>query len=120
MLEQLSELPESVLGFKASGDITAEDYKKILAPAVEAALKHHEKLRMLYVLGDDVTGLSAGAAWQDTKVGLGHYTKWERVAVCTDKEWLRHSVDILGYLIPGEVKAFPMAEIAEARAWLSS
>jgi hypothetical protein len=24
----------------------------------------------------------------------------------TDKEWLRHSVDIFGYLIPGEIKGF--------------
>jgi hypothetical protein len=120
MLERLTDLPEPVLAFKASGEINAEDYKKVLAPAVEAALKRNERLRMLYVLGDYVTGNSAGAAWQDTKVDLGHYTKWERVAVCTDKEWLRHAVDIFGYLIPGEVKAFQMAEMAEARAWLLS
>ena len=74
---------------------------------------------MLYILGDDVTGLSGGAAWQDTKVGLGHYSKWERVAVCTNKDWLRHSVDIFGHLIPGEVKAFTMVEEREARAWLA-
>ena len=120
MLERLSDLPAPILGFKASGKITADDYKNVLEPVVESALKDHEKLRMLYVLGDDVTGLSAGAGWQDAKVGLGHYSKWERVAVCTNKEWLRHSVDILGYLIPGEVRAFAMADEGEARSWLLS
>ncbi len=77
-------------------------------------------MRFLYVLGEDVTGYSPGAAWQDTKVGLGHYTQWEKVAVVSDKEWLRHSVDIFGYLIPGEIKAFTPAEEAEARTWVST
>jgi hypothetical protein len=67
-----------------------------------------------------VTGMSAGAAWQDTKVGFGHYSRWEKVAVCSDREWLRHSVDIFGYLIPGEVKAFTSAQEDEARHWVSN
>ena len=73
----------------------------MLVPAVEAALQSRDKLRLLYLLGDDVTGFSAGAAWQDTKVGMEHVTRWEMIAVVTDKDWLRHSVDIFGYLIPG-------------------
>ena len=101
MLERLTDLPNSVVGIKASGEVTGDDYRKVLVPAVEEALKDDAKVRLLYVLGDDVTGLSAGAAWQDTKVGLGHYNRWEKVAVVTDKDWLRHSVDIFGYLIPG-------------------
>jgi SpoIIAA-like len=89
-------------------------------PAVDAALKHGRKVRFLYLLGEDVTGYSPGAAWQDTKVGLGHYTQWEKVAVVSDKEWLRHSVDIFGYLIPGEIRAFTPAEEGEARTWVST
>ena len=120
MLERMPGLPESVVGIKASAEVTADDYRNVLVPAVESALEGEGKLRMLYVIGDDVTGLSAGAVWQDTKVGLGHYTRWEKVAVCTDKEWLRHSVDIFGYLIPGEVRAFTIAQEGEARTWVSS
>ncbi|HUJ67620.1 MAG TPA: STAS/SEC14 domain-containing protein, partial [Acidimicrobiales bacterium] len=88
-------------------------------PAVEAALHKQEKLRLLYLLGNEVTGFSAGAAWEDSKVGLAHATKWEKVAVVSDKEWLRHSVNILGYLIPGETKSFSTKEEAEARAWIA-
>ena len=120
MLERLTDLPNSVMGIKASGEVTGDDYRKVLVPAVEEALKDDAEVRLLYVLGDDVTGLSAGAAWQDTKVGLGHYNRWEKVAVVTDKDWLRHSVDIFGYLIPGEVKAFTSAQELEARDWVSS
>lgn len=120
MLERIPDLPDSVIGFKASGEITGDDYRDVLIPAVDSALKGAHNLRFLYVLGEDVTGFTPGAAWQDTKVGLGHYTRWEKVAVVSDKEWLRHSVDIFGYLIPGEIKAFTPAEEAEARTWVSS
>jgi hypothetical protein len=36
---------------------------------------------------------------------LEHYTRWEEVAVVSEREWLRHSADIFQYLIPGEVGA---------------
>jgi hypothetical protein len=120
MLEKIADLPDSVVGFKASGEITGDDYRNVLIPAVNTALEAGHRLRFLYVLGDDVTGFSPGAAWQDTKLGVGHYNRWEKVAVVSDKEWLRHSVDIFGYLIPGQIKAFTLAEEAEARTWVSS
>jgi len=94
------------LGIQASGELNSDDYRNVLVPAVEAAFQSQDELRLLYLLGDDVTGFSAGAAWQDTKVGMEHVTRWEKIAIVTDKEWLRHSVDIFGYLIPGEIKAF--------------
>jgi hypothetical protein len=118
LLERITDLPDSVLGFKASGELTGDDYRSVLVPAMEEMLGRQEKLRLFYVLGDDVTGFSAGAAWQDTKVGMAHITKWEKVAVVSDKEWLRHSVNISGYLIPGEIKAYSIAEEGDARAWI--
>ena len=47
---------------------------------------------------------------------MAHATRWEKIAVVTDKEWLRHSVNIFGYLIPGEIKAFTAAEEPDAQA----
>ena len=120
MLEKISDVPDSVLGFRASGELTGDDYRNVLVPAVEAALQSRDELRLLYVLGDDVTGFSAGAAWQDTKVGMEHVSRWEKIAVVTDKEWIRHSVNIFGYLIPGEIKAYPAAAEGDARAWIAS
>lgn len=120
MIDLIEGLPDGVVGLKAHGEVTSEDYKKVLEPAIAGALTNHDKVRMLYVFGSEVTGMSAGAMWQDSKVGVGHYTKFERVAVVTDKDWLRHSVDVFGYLIPGEIKGFSMAEEAQARAWICS
>jgi hypothetical protein len=120
MLEKISDVPDSVLGFRASGELTGEDYRNVLVPAVEAALQSRDKLRLFYLLGDDVTGFSAGAAWQDAKMGMEHVTRWEKIAVVTDKDWIRHSVNIFGYLIPGQIKAYPAAEEADARTWVAN
>jgi hypothetical protein len=92
----------------------------VLVPAAEAALQNRDKLRLLYLLGDDVTGFSAGAAWQDAKVGMEHVTRWEKITVVTDKDWIRHFVNIFGYLIPGQIKAYPAGKEPDARAWVAS
>jgi hypothetical protein len=72
------------------------------------------------VLGADFEGYSGGAAWEDGKLGMAHVTKWERIAVVTDEEWIRHSVNVFGYLIPGQVKVYSLADEAEASEWITS
>ncbi len=104
------------MGFRASGELTSI-YQNVLVPAAEAALRIRDKSRLLHLLGDDVTGFSVSAAWHDTKVGMERVTRWEKIAVVTDQEWLQRSVNISGYLIRGEIKAFPAAEEGYAQAW---
>jgi SpoIIAA-like len=120
MIEPIADLPANVVGFVAKGKLSSDDYEKVLIPAVDRALEANDKVRLLYVLGDDFDGMSAGAMWDDTRVGFSHVTRWEKIAVVTDEDWLRHSVDIFGYLIPGEVKAFALADEAAARSWVAS
>ena len=118
MLERIEDLPEGVIGFRATGELTADDYDRVLIPAVEQALEEHEKVRMLYVLGDGFEGVTSGAMWDDTKLGMAHITKWEKLALVSDVDWLRHAVVLLGYLMPGHMKAFTTAELDDARAWV--
>ncbi len=77
MPEKISDVPDSVLGFRASGELTSDDYRNVLVPVVEAALQSRDKLRLLYLLGEDVTGFSAGAVRQAVTgivVDLGEVT----------------------------------------------
>ena len=119
MIERISGLPDNVVGFVASGELSGDDYKRVLIPAIDQAMEGHNKLRLLYVLGSDFDGMSVGAMWDDTRVGFSHITRWEKIAVVSDKDWVRHSVDIFGYLMPGEVKAFTTAQESEAREWVA-
>jgi hypothetical protein len=120
MLERIEKLPENVIGIRARGQLSSDDYENVLIPAVDAALANHDKIRLLYVLGPEFEGLTMGAMWDDTRVGFAHVTRWEKIAVVTDKDWIRHSVDVFGYLIPGEVKGFTIAEEDAARSWIGT
>jgi hypothetical protein len=120
MIEVIPDLPDGTVGFVAKGSLSSDDYEQVLIPAVDAALASNDKIRMLYVLGHEFDGMSAGAMWDDTRVGFSHITRWEKIAVVTDKDWMRHSVDVFGYLMPGEVKAFTEDDLDAARAWVVS
>lgn len=120
MLDRIPDLPGNVVGFAARGELTSDDYEQVLIPAVDQALEDHDKVRLLYVLGGEFESMTPGAMWDDTKVGFAHVTRWEKIAVVSDKDWVRHSVDLFGYLLPGEVKAFTTSEESAARTWVTN
>jgi len=119
-IELIPDLPDNVIGFTATGKITAEDYAATLDDAVSRVVERFGRIRILYVLGPDFEGYSGGAMWEDGKMGMDHVTKWERIALVSDHDAMRHSVEVFGYLIPGKVKTFRLAQEAEARAWVSA
>ena len=55
----------------------------------------------------------------DLKVGLGHLRQWERIAVVTDSAWIANALNVFGFLKPGEVEVFPLADAGKARAWIA-
>jgi len=120
MIRVIEGLPETVLGIEAVGRVEASDYETVLDPAVEAHLGRNEKLRLLYVLGEEFEGYAAGAAFEDAKLGIGKWSSWERVAVVTDRDWLHDALRMLGWMFPGDVRAFRLAEREDAVAWLAA
>lgn len=120
MIELLPDLPDGVLGFEAVGEIHSDDYEQVLLPKVEEATSAGRKLRIVYVLGDRFTGYSTGAAWEDTKVGLEHLKAWERCALVTDLDWVRHLTSLFGWMVPGQFRTFGLAELDAAKAWAAA
>jgi hypothetical protein len=116
MLERI-ESPDTVLAFRAVGTIEKSDYDTVLEPAVHAMLDARDELRVVYVLGDEFEGYTMGAGWEDTKLGLGHLGKWERLAVVSDRDWVHHTIGALRWMMPGDVEVFPTAELDAAIEW---
>jgi hypothetical protein len=119
MIEVMIDLPDQVLGLRASGEVTADDYRSVLLPALEEKLRRHKRVRLLYLLGDAFEGYTRGAAWEDAKIGMKHLTAFDRVAVVTDVDWVESMVRGLGFVFPGEVRVFDDDELDEARRWVS-
>jgi hypothetical protein len=118
MVEKIPGLPDNVLGLSAKGTVTASDYESVIIPAVEAMFARRDKVRFLYHLGEDYSGIEPGAVWDDTKLGLKHFAGWERMAVVSDVEWIRWAVKIFGLAMPGHVRVFHNSDFAEAKRWI--
>jgi hypothetical protein len=118
VIELIGGLPDGVVGFEAVGEVTSDDYERVVFPAVERALEGHERIRLIHVLGERLESHTPGAVWDDTKLGLSHFRSFERIAVVTDLERVRALVDAAAWSVPGEMRLFSNAERNEAEAWV--
>ncbi len=118
MIKLLSGFSENVVAIACEGRVTRKDYDDVLVPAVIAALKGHEKVRLYYETTPQFAAIEAGAMWEDFRIGMEHLTRWERIAVVTDVEWIRYAVYAFGFLFPGIVRVFSYGEASIARAWI--
>jgi hypothetical protein len=121
MVVQLDALPAGVLGFRVSGRLSRDDYRAMMEP-IHEALDRGGKLNLLFLFDDDFHGVDLGGLWEDVKaagsIGLGHRSAWERMALVTDKDWIRHGVSGFGWLSPGELRLFEPGERDAALAWV--
>jgi hypothetical protein len=118
MISELSGLPDGVIGFEAGGKIAAEDFRDVVLPVVRRAAEAGD-VRFLIVMRD-FDGMTGGALWQDLKVGIGHLHAWKKTALVTDIAWMMRVTDLFGWMTPGETRTFPLAEQAQAVAWLAA
>jgi SpoIIAA-like len=118
MIKELAGLPDGVIGFEASGKLRAEDYRDIILPALERAAASGE-VRFVVVI-PEFGGMSGGALWQDLKVGIEHLRAWKRIALVTDIEWMDRMTSLFGWMTPGEVRHFPLAQRDAAIAWAAA
>ena len=115
MIKELADLPPGVIGFEVGGTIHTDDYRDVVLPAVQRAAAAGE-IRFVIVF-PEFHGMTGGAVWEDLKVGVEHFRAWKRIAVVTDIDWMRNVTGLFGWMTPGQVKVFPLAQRDEAIAW---
>ncbi len=117
MIRLMKDMPPGVLGLQAVDDVEKEDYEDVVVPAVEAAVASHGKVRLVYVLGPEFDEYEGEAVWEDLKLGARHTTSFERIAIVTDARWAGPAVKVFSVLWPGQARAFPLAQLEEAKQW---
>jgi hypothetical protein len=114
-MRELTGLPAGVIGFETTGWVHASDYRDLVTPAVERAAGDG-KIRCVIVI-DDFGGLTPAALVHDLRMGFGNLRSWKRIALVTDVSWLSWTTATLGWMSPGELKRFSLADRDEAIAW---
>lgn len=120
MLERLTDVPEGVLGVRAVGKVSREDYEKVLEPLIDDARREGRRIRFLYQVGPEFEGFTPEAAWEDAKVGMRYLRSFAACAVVTDRDWIRDSTRIASFFIPCPVRVFSNQELPKALEWLGT
>ena len=118
MIDILADFPDDVLAIAGKGEITADDYRKVLIPAAREKMKKHKHLRLFCHLGADFKTFAAGAMWEDTKLLIGHWGEWGRVAVVTDRSWIAECMRMFSPFFHHPVRVFPNDSLADAKRWI--
>jgi len=116
VIELIDGLPKNVVGIFVTGRVSRQDCRDVLVPAMDKALKRHDKIRLYYVLGSRFPG----SAWDELDLGSERAGQCERVAIVTDIAWVRLTVKALRFLIPSEIRVFPTLQTVESRAWITA
>lgn len=119
MLEILKDTDKAVLAIRVSGKLTADDYDKILIPKLEEMCAIFDKVKMLVEFGDDFSGWEMSAALDDMKVGLQHYSDFEKFAMVGAPDWVVWGAKMFGVFVSAPIKSFAADERADALEWLA-
>ena len=121
MIERIEDMPAGVVGLRATGKLTKDDYTGVLEPALNEATASGE-LRLLFVL-TDFEGIELGAVPEDFKTGMRAWVRdhsaWKRFALVTDVEWVVKAMHMFAWMSPGEVMTYGLGELEEAKRWVA-
>ena len=120
MIEILPKSHDNILGIKASGKITAEDYEKILIPKINDILSEHATARFLYYISDEFEGFEVAAMWDDAKYAAAHNAQFDKVAIVGGPKWIEWTSKLAALFIKAEVKEFGEDQLDEAWSWVEA
>lgn len=122
MIERIDDVPAGVIGLRASGKLTKDDYVNVMEPALKEAAETGEA-RVLFVL-PDFDGLEPEALFEDMKTGLSVELKnrsaWKKLAVVSGVDWVAKSMRLFAWAMPGELAVYEMDEMDKAREWVAT
>ena len=116
MIDVLPESSPKILGFKMSGKLHDEDYKKFV-PLVDDAIAKQGKVRILAHF-HDFHGWDGRALWDDIKFSTKHCLDIERIALVGDKTWEKWMAKVCKPFTMAKIQYFEAAKLDAAWKWL--
>jgi hypothetical protein len=120
MIQELPGMPANMVGFRATGAVSKDDFDSIVTPAVEAIVKKTGELNYLLWIDTPLHNFTVGAWWEDALLGIKKISRWKRAAIISDSTGINTFTNIFSYVVPGEFKGFKPSELNKAVEWVST
>lgn len=117
-MTQIIDAPDNVAVFKATGEITQDDYKIVLKPAVEKLIARIDEINFLFLIDTEIKNFAAAAWLEDVMLGRKNLGKWNRTAIVTDSQNAIYFTNGFSYIIPGEFRGYKKTAFSEAMNWV--
>lgn len=118
MIVQIPDLPNNMVGFRADGEVTKEDFEIVKLQSSRLA-EQTGKLNYMLVLDASPADFTMGAWLQDALLGIQNITKWNRAAIISDSDAVKNFTDAFSKVMPGEFRAYKKSEYDRAVDWVS-
>lgn len=119
MITLIENLPPNMVGFRATEEVTEDDFKNVVMPNVKQFIEEHGNLNYMLILDTSIKNFSMRAWMQDAVMGLKHISKWHHAAIITDIEAIKKFTEMFSLFVPGVYKAFDHDHIQDAIDWTS-
>jgi len=119
MISQITDVPDNMVAFRATGKVTKDDFDTVVIPTVDKAVAANGVLNYMLVLNTDVSNFEGGAWLKDAFLGIKNIAKWNRSAIVSDSTGVKIFTDVFSVITPGEFKGFKMDQLSEAISWVS-
>jgi len=120
MIEVIPGFPDHVTPFRATGTVTRNDYYTKINPLVKRVAATHGKINYLLVLNTALKNYTLGAWVEDGLLGFRYFSKWNKLAIVTEKDSIKKFTDTFGIFIPCPTKGFKLEDFASATDWISA
>ena len=120
MIDLLPGLPANVVGFKATGEVTREDFEKVVFPGIKKYTDTSRKLNFIFFVDTPLRNFSTGAWIRDIWLGVKKFAAWRKVAIVSDVEKIRNFTDSVSHILPGEYRGFLPTEYEAAVQWAAA
>jgi hypothetical protein len=115
---QILDAPENVVAFRAIGEVTKDDYKTVIEPAVEKLVRQIDEINFLFLIDTEIKNFTTAAWMEDAIIGLKNLGKWNRSAIVTDSENAISFTNKFSYIAPGEFRGYKKESFNEALNWV--
>ncbi|MDR0786345.1 MAG: STAS/SEC14 domain-containing protein [Gemmatimonadota bacterium] len=98
-----------------NGAISEDDFEGVVK-AIDRLTAVHGRLNALEIVRG-LPSLPSELWWKDLKYSLSNLDSFGRCAVVSEMGWIGPVTRFFAALLRMEIRAFPLAELEEARAW---